>query len=312
MFPPIQEKVKNPNRFMLQYTPISRSYTSSITDDTVFPEPKPFVYNGWEAPKRIEEYAALYKEWQKALSCPGVGFEYHYWVHQYRDPGMMAMSRRIYEDVRSLKLLGVNGCKEDGSNRSFFPNGFISYIYSETLLNRDCDYDEVLADYFYHIYGDDWKLVKNYLDGVSEAFDHRYMCGELGISKKDKSGIAQKGNAGAPVTGSFYNPAHAASLSEVKELAAQIRELVKKHMAMPTRPQTVSWRLLLHHADYCEHLAEVMTEKCLGHDRLAKKMWLEFLEEFGKHEYEIEPYFDFGLAARSIDVVLEKLPEIEL
>lgn len=295
MFAPVQERIKNPKRFLLQYTPISRSYTSSITEDTLIPEAQPFIYNGWKAPKRIEEYVALFKEWQKVVPCTCFGYEYHYWVHQYRDPGMMKMSRRIYEDIYSLKLLGINGCKEDGSNRSFFPNGFHSYIYSETLLNRDCDYNEVLADYFYHVYGEDWKLAQNYLERVSEAFDHRYMCGELGVQN-------------AP----FYNPSHVTDLNEVKELAAQARELAGSHMAMPTRPQTVSWRLLLRHAEYCEGLAEVMIEKCLGHERYANELWLSFLERFGKYDFELERYFDFGLAANSISRILGKFAEIEL
>lgn len=294
MFAPKQERLNNPGRFQLQYTPISRSYTSSITEDTVIPEPKPFVYNAWEVPKHTEEYLAQFKEWQKVVSSPGICYEYHYWVHQYRDPGMMKMGRRIYEDIRSLKVMGLDGCIEDGSNKSFFPNGFHSYIYGEALMNRDCDYDGVLADYFYHIYGEDWKFVKNYLERVSDAFDHRYMCGEVG-------------EPSAP----FFNPNHAADLSEVKELAAQAREMVGKHMAMPTRPQTVSWRLLLRHAEYCEQLAEVMIEKCLGHDRYAKELWIKFLKEFGKFDFEMERYFDFGLAARSINVLLDKIPMIE-
>jgi len=300
--------VKNPKRFLLQYTRISRSYTGSISEDSVLPEPQPFVYNGWKAPTCVEDYVALYKEWKKVLDCPGIGYEYHYWLHQYRDPGMMAMSRRVYEDVRSYQLLGVDGSKEDGSNRSFFPNGFMSYIYSETLLNRDCDYDSVLADYFYHIYGEDWKSVKEYLEGISAAFNHKYMCGEMGFMKK-ANGVA--GNIGKPVFGSFYNPDHAKDLEEVKELTARIREQVKKHMAMPTRPQTVSWRLLSYHADYCDHISEVMREKCLGHDHHAKELWMEFMEEFGKHEPEFERYFDFGLAGHSMSVLMEKLPEIE-
>ena len=306
MFAPIQERLKNPSRFLLTYTPIARSYTSSITEDTVIPEPKPFIYNGWEVPKQTEEYLAQFKEWQKTFPTPSVCYEYHYWVHQYRDPGMMRMSRRIYEDILSLKVMGIDGCIEDGSNKSFWPNGFHSYIYGETLMNRDCDYDAVLADYYYHIYGEDWKLVKNYLEQVSDAFDHRYMCGEMGVDTNDIKDQNSESNL------SFYNPAHAADLREVKELAAQARELAGKHMAMPTRPQTVSWRLLLRHAEYCERLAEVMIEKCLGHNRYAQELLAAFYQDFGKYDFEIERYFDFGTAASAINMVVEKMPKIQL
>lgn len=304
MFPPIREKIKNPSRFLLKYIPISRSYTSSFTEDTIIPAPTPYVYNDWERPKRIEDYIALFKEWQKAVPISSFCYEYHYWVHQYRDPGMLAMARRIYEDTRSLKLLGIDGCTEDGSNKSFFPNGFQDYIFGETLVNRECDYDAVLADYFYHIYGEDWEWVKSYLERISTAFDHRYMCGELGVLKEETK-------RGASASDSYYNPAHAANIARVKELAAEAREMVSKHMSMPTRPQTVCWRLLLRHAEYCERLAEVMTAKCLGHHSYAKELFNAFLKDFGKYDFELERYFDFGLAADSIEKVLNKRDEIE-
>ena len=239
-----------------------------------------------------------------------MGYEYHYWLHQYRDPGMMQMSRRIYEDTYSLKIMGLDGCMEDGSNKSFFPNGFHSYIYGETLMNRDCDYDEMLADFYYHSYGEDWKQVKNYLERISKAFDHKYMCGEMGenvgTDKEEKTGAEPK------ATRSFYRPSHAKDLAEVKELAAQAREMVGKHMAMPTRPQTVSWRLLLRHAEYCERLAEIIAEKSLGHNRYAQELYAAFLLDFGKYDVELERYFDFGVAASSLDKVVKKMPAIEL
>ena len=42
-----------------------------------------------------------------------LGYEYHYWRQQYHDPGLMYISRRIYEDIRSLKIMGLDGLVED-------------------------------------------------------------------------------------------------------------------------------------------------------------------------------------------------------
>ena len=63
-------------------------------------------------------------------------------------------------------------------------------------------------------------------------------------------------------------------------------------MAMPTRPQTVSWRLLGYHATYIEFFADLLIAKCLGHDVEAKEAYLKFEKEFGKFEQEIERYYD--------------------
>ena len=49
-----------------------------------------------------------------------------------------------------------------------------------------------------------------------------------------------------------------------------------------------------------EGLAEVLTEKCLGHSKVAEEKFRKFMDEFGKHDLELDRYFDFGLAADSI------------
>ena len=296
-FPPTKMRIKNPSRFAFQHAAITRSYTKSLTADSVIPEPKPYVRNKWEVPRSVEECMSYYKAWRENFPCTGVSYEYHFWLHQFRDPGMLAFSRRIYEDNMALKHYDINGCVEDGSNKSFFPNGFADHIFCASMWNRDLDYEAELEDYFSHIYGADWEQVKQYLEKISAAFDHAYMCGE-------RSADLTKGE--------LYNPEHAKNLKKVRELTAHIRELIKTHMSMPTRAQTVCWRLLLRHAEWCEKLAEVFLEKCQGHDQETLELFDRFVKDFGKYDVELERYFDFGLAVKSLENVLKKRPQIEL
>ena len=44
----------------------------------------------------------------------------------------------------------------------------------------------------------------------------------------------------------------------------------------------------------------MLTEKCLGHSKVAEEKFRAFMDEFGKHDFELDRYFDFGLAADSI------------
>ena len=297
VFPPTQMKIKNPSRFLFQHAPITRSYAHSLTADSILPPTKPYVRNKWEAPRTVEECMSYYTEWRKDFPCTGVAFEYHFWLHQYRDPGMLAISRRIYEDNMALKLYDINGCTEDGSNRSFFPNGFADHIFAASMWDRELDYEAELEDYFSHIYGADWKTVKTYLEQISAAFDHAYMCGERSADLNH---------------GELYNPAHARDLEQVREITAELREVIKTHMAMPTRPQTVCWRLLLRHTQWCDRLAEIFIAKCKGYNKYALELFEEFVEEFGQYDYELERYFDFGLAVASFQNILKKRPKIEL
>ncbi|MBO5868701.1 MAG: DUF4838 domain-containing protein [Oscillospiraceae bacterium] len=297
MFAPTQEKLNNPDRFTMTFCPITRSYTSTISDLSDLPEPIPYVRNAWRVPKTSEEIFSLLQEWQKVYTGAVSVFEYHYWHHQYRDPGLAAISRRIYEDVLSYRPTGMNGCMEDGSNRSFFPHGFHSHIFAEAMLNRELDYEAELADYLSHLYGEDWQIVKEYLDDITAAFGPKFMNGE---------------QCDDPAKGSMYCPAQAESLASVKTLTAQMREVIAAHKQLPTRPQSNAWRILLRHTEYCDGMADVYTEKALGNNEKAWEMLQEFYDEFGKYDLELERWFDFGLWAVTMKKTVLKKPEIEL
>ena len=274
---PEKVAIKNPKRFSLLYAPISRSYCSSFTEDSVVPEPAPYVRNAWKTPVSAEENQALLNGWFDLWKGDCFEYEYHFWRHQVRDPGGLYIAKRIYEDIRGLKYMNVNGIVEDGSQRSFFPNGFAIYIYAEALMNRECDFEAVRDDYFAHIYGEDWKDALSLLSRISTAFDYEFTSG-----RKSKKPEASK----------FYNPDMLPLLESVKELANEERALVAKHMAMPTRPQTVSWRLLGYHATYIELFADILIAKAKGHSYTAKEAVARFEEVFGKYEIEIERYYD--------------------
>ena len=123
------------------------------------------------------------------------------------------------------------------------------------------------------------------MDKITELFCHKYMAAELSVDL-DK--------------GRMYNPERLQPLSEVKALTEKMRGIVEEHMMMPTRPQTVGWRLLLRHTEFCEGLAEALMEKCQGHDEVAAEMLETFFKSFGRHDYELERWFDFGLCANAL------------
>ena len=293
-FAPKQEKLKNHSRFIMSFPPISRSYTSSITEDSVYPEVVPYVRNKWKSPSSIEELLAYFKHWKKTqnLQSPTFVFEYHFWVHQYRDPGTIAMCRRLYEDIRSLPLMDMSGYVEDGSNKSFFPNGLQSYVYNQTLMNRDVKFEDLVEDYFSIAYGEDWEQVYKYLQKISELFDHKYMCGE-----KPTSGTHSI----------YYDPSRVAKFDEVIELAKQMETYAHDHRVQPLRIQSVHWQLLEHHARWCMVVADVMKVKCCGHDEESLVRWRELIDDFGKYDYELDRYFDMSLASYSYSQILRKV-----
>ena len=110
----------------------------------------------------------------------------------------------------------------------------------------------------------------------------------------------------------YYAPSRIPQLSRIYELAAMERSLAKAHLNMPYRPQTVSWRLLLRHAEYIEKWAQLMIEKAQGNDYKAAELAKAFCGDFGQYELEMERYYDHSLACRVLDQITSDLKGIIL
>ena len=284
LFAPRQETIKNPERFALLYAPIQRSYTGSVCREKIGTPPE-YERNRWASPISSEENAAFLLDWQKTWHGSCFTYEYHFWRHMCYDPGMMTHSRHLFEDIRAYRTVGLDGIVEDGSQRCFFPNGLSIAVYAAALLDENCDYDAVADDYLAHCYGKVWPEVKQYLTRMSEAFDFAYMEGERSAD---------------PSKGRFYNPDHAETLKTIASIAAEGRALAEQNYVSPYRAQTVSMRLLLRHAEYCERLAEVMIAKAVGEDARAHERWQSLCTDFGRYEFELERYFDHGMTMVSV------------
>ena len=280
LFAPLEERIARSDRFALLYAPIHRTYTTSVQMDKIGPSME-YVRNQWKSPSTTEECAAFLMDWKKGWHGSTFCYEYHFLFVMHYDPGTMTVARRIYEDIMVLKDLGLEGIVEDGTQRAFFPNSLLMYVYAEALRDRNCNFEQVKDDYLAHVYGDAWQAVKAYLTEISEAFDYPYMEGKASAD---------------PSRGAYYNPQIAERLKKVPEIAARGRAIAEQNSALPVRVQSVAMRLLERHAEYCEKLAELVMERALGNTERSMECWRAFCKDFGAYEYELERYLDHNFA----------------
>jgi hypothetical protein len=239
------------------------------------------VRNENELPLTFEGVFAHYESWKRAWGGASISYEYHFWRHQYYDLGGIALAKNVHNDVRFYYENAVSGVIEDSSQRSFFPNGLSMYVYAEALLDDSLAFETIVEDYFLHAYGQNRQQVRAVLQSISDACAYDWMEGEASEE---------------PARGSRYAPKQAEKLDRLPALAAQLRNLVP---CTATRPQTVSYQLLEHLADYIEGLHPILREVALGSyetaDQLAKAFWADF----GKREVAIERCYDHFLAVRA-------------
>ena len=289
-YEPTCEYIKNPERFSMLLGAISRSYTYSVERDPKLDYPlKPYVLNKSARLDTMEEYIVRANLWRNFAPCNSFAYEYHFWKHQFYAPGVLCFAKRICEDVVSYRENGFGGVIEDGSQRSFFPNGLSFFCYAQKLFDTSLTYEELLEDYFRTAYGEGWKVAYDYLQTVDTMMPQTYM---------EAKHTSRVGN-------NFYNPAMEKQLLDLIPLAKEFGEKLDAYKNMPQRIQTVSMRLLKLHTEYVQGLARAMAYKCVGKDAEAKEYADNFFAEFGKNEVAWEKCYDHMLMCHAMKVIFD-------
>ena len=293
-WPPLVERVKNPKRFSLLSAPISRSYTQSVPADISDATYTPYVRNNLTMFPTVAPYIKCAKDWQECCRVPAMLYEYHFWLAQYLDLGVLDFARVIYDDIQNYHRHGFNGLINDCSQRSYWPNGFAFSIYGQVQFDTSLKFEDLVEDYFSHAYGADWKKVVELLGRIGKCVDTHYLNGER----------SAKGEIGK-----HYNPAVAESLREMPKVAAEYKDFLEAHRVMPYRAQTVAHKLLRYYVEYCEELAKCLIPKAFGAGAEAMELFQAFLADFGKREHEIATCYDHFLATWALSHRIFNRPE---
>ena len=279
---PLTERLKHPERFTLLFAPLGRSYLEGYDVQADPSAMEAYDLNRAAPPRELKACFAHLDEWRRVFPGDAFAYEYHFWFSQYRDFGGLSHARAIHNDIRHLKAHGLSGIIEDGSQRSFFPTGFCYYVYGETLFDASVPFDSLVEDYFSHAFGADWRLVVDYLEGITARMPVAYLSGRMSAD---------------PARGAMYNPAVAEVLRTVPAWVDAFRPVMQAHLGQEMRAADVSWRLLLAHADLASGFALAAARTADGED--ATEAFRALRDEFSSREVYMERCYDHFLFWRS-------------
>ncbi len=174
LWAPEKEKIKNPDRFVLMFAPITRSYKEAYCNSLGDGSAKtvPFERNKVHMPKAVDVNVAFLREWQRGFSGESFVFDYHnMWAHA-TDAGEYRIARVLHDDMKYLDLLGIEGMVSCQLQRVAFPTGLPTYAMARALWDKTSEFEKVSSDYFVTSFVCDGDKVEAYLKKMSEIWDN--------------------------------------------------------------------------------------------------------------------------------------------
>jgi hypothetical protein len=271
LWPPETERLLNPDRFLLMFAPISRTYSAAFAavPDTGASLP-PYERNRLAFPRSVGGNVAFLRAWQRLFAGDSFDYDYHLMWDHNRDPGGFISAAVLHEDIRGLAALGLNGLVSCQVQRAFFPTGLGMAMLGRTLWDTSLDFRQVAEEHFRAAFGAEGLACLAYCEDLSRRFDPPYLRRE----KPQHDRAAAEAYAGiAAAIGAF-------------------RPTIRRNLGTGEACHARSWLYLDRHADLCLLLADALHFRASGEDAAARRAWGATARFAQEREGELHPALD--------------------
>ena len=270
LWPPVKEAFRNPDRFLLMFAPISRTFEHSYQlKDTYGPAPA-YERNRITLPVGLDENMVFLKSWQNCFHGEGFVYDYPLGRAHYGDFGYIHIAEIIGQDIRKLKQMGLDGYISCQELRVCLPNAFPAYVMGRMLFDADVTFGELKEEYFRAAYGPGWEQVLSYLTKLSSLCSCDYFNG-----KEDRK-----------------DPREAAAMKELIRLAEHAPLPGQEGTDSLTDAQNLFWKYLDYHREYSLRLGKALMKLAGGEELEAQECWRQFQHMICERETEFQECLD--------------------
>lgn len=283
LWPPQTERIKNEDRFILMFAPITRTYSKPFSSNGNMCEIPSFVRNNITLPKSVEENLSFLFAWKKLFKGDSFDFDYHLYFDHYNDPAYYSISKILYSDIKNLKSIGLNGLISCQVQRAFLPTAFPMYLMGKTLWDDTIQFEEIAEDYFKHAFGEDGMLCKEYFSQLSLAFNPPYLRNETEQISREA----------------------AEEFSKIPDIIESFSKIIIKNLHHEDKNIAESWRFLEYHSKICSKLASILVCKAKGDNEKKLNLWSSLKEYVLKNEADFQKAFDVQMFISAMNNKIE-------
>ena len=174
LYPPKKARIKNEDRFILMFAPISRTFERPYPGTAQPGELPPYRRNRMTLPLSIEENLRYYAAWRKVYGGRAFVYDYHLGRAHYGDPGYLKIAGTLFEDLETMKALGFDGLISCQELRVMMPNAFPIWLMGRALWEEGLSFEALKKEYFAGLYGAQAAGAQRYFEQVSALCDTDY------------------------------------------------------------------------------------------------------------------------------------------
>ncbi len=288
LWPPIREKLNNPDRFIMTTACGSGEPYSNKRREGGIPK---WERNNFNVRGGIDMALSFVDAWKPVFDGPKFLFEYFMYTGHFRDPGYMSFGRQMAHDVKTLGVTGFDGIMSDQTQRSYFPTGLPCSIFGEFLFDTSIDTEPYIDKYLEDSFGSDWQTAKAYLEEISSTFDFNALKQNTDITAQD-TGSEDKHSRKA---GIFGNEAVGDIIAKAPSIVDRYAGAITAGSRLSDKCHRESWRILTYHGEYCKRLSKIYFALSRNDTERAMAKLDEMVDYLSEIEMEIHPYFDLLL-----------------
>ena len=273
LWEPVKCCIKNPDRFILMFAPITRIYGQNYGDSLVFTEElPPYTRNNLIMPESLEQNLEHLRRWQANFSGDSFAYDYHLYLAHLGDPGYEKSAQNLFQDMRDLKLIGLNGMVSCQVQRCFFPTALPFNMMASALWNSDGDFETEALSYYRAAFGEDGEKLHQHLATVSELFIM------YNGSHTGKADIVECGP---------YCRDYDALQNEI----ASIRTLVRRNVVRDNLYRS-DWQNLAHYCEYLNMLSVLLRAREAGEKENSQRLRDQLIQYIREVEETVQPVLD--------------------
>ncbi len=281
LWPPVEYKINNPDRYILMFAPITRTYSDSFSTDGIPDTIAEYTRNNISFPSSVAENLAFLYKWREGFNGDSFDFDYHFMWDHYYDPGQFETGRILNEDIKKLESIGLNGFVSCQVQRCFFPNGLGMTVLGKTLWDKSLAFEDIAEEYFNDAYGIDGDRVREYLRKLSAMFNPPLLRGDADRSDK-------------------------AALETYRQIEAFVKSFVPviiNNMNHTNQTLARSWDHLDFHKDFCVLYSKVIEARLSGDIEKTRERWARIKDFLCRNEDSIHPVFDIYEFFETFDIM---------